>query len=75
MKLSRFLTEGRIKLEMDTVVVAPAEGVSLERWRQESKRLIISELVELLEQNSRIGNRTKLTNDFINREKKASATG
>jgi mannitol/fructose-specific phosphotransferase system IIA component (Ntr-type) len=72
MRLSRFLTEDRIKLEMTTVIEPAAEGVSAERWLQEGKRLIINELVELLETNSRIGNRTKLTNDFVNREKKAS---
>jgi len=66
------LTEDRIKLEMETTIEPPAEGVSIEKWRQEGKRLIVNELVELLERNSRIGNRTKLISDFVNREKKAS---
>jgi len=72
MKLSRYLTEERVKLEMETVVEPPAEGVSLKKWREESKRKIINELVDLLENGSRIGNRTKLVTDFINRERKAS---
>jgi PTS system fructose-specific IIC component len=72
MKLSRYLTEEVVKLEMVTVIEPPAEGTSLKRWREDSKRLIINELVELLENGSRIGNRTKLVNDFVNREKKAT---
>jgi mannitol/fructose-specific phosphotransferase system IIA component (Ntr-type) len=32
----------------------------------------MNELVELLENGSRVGNRTKLLNDFVNREKKAT---
>ncbi len=72
MKLSRFLTEEVIKLEMETVVEPPAEGASVKRWQEENKRLVLNELVSLLESGSRIGNRTKLLNDFINREKKAT---
>jgi len=72
MKLSRYLTEERVKLEMETVVEPPAEGVPLKKWREEGKRRIINELVDLLENGSRIGNRTKLVTDFINRERKAS---
>ena len=72
MRLSRYLTEDRIKLEMETVIEPPPEGVSIEKRRQEGKRFIINELVDSLEKSSRIGNRTKLTNDFYNREKKAS---
>ena len=66
------MTEDHIKLEMETIVEPPAEGVSIDKWRQEGKRLIVNELVDLLERNSRIGNRTKLISDFVNREKKAS---
>jgi len=72
MKLSRYLSEEVVKLEMETVIEPPAEGTSLIRWREDNKRLIINELVELLENGSRIGNRTKLVNDFVNREKKAT---
>lgn len=72
MRLSRHLTEATIRLEMETVLTPPAEGVSYVKWRQEGKREIIGELVDILEAGSRIGNRTKLINDFVNREKKAS---
>jgi PTS system fructose-specific IIC component len=57
---------------MVTVVEPLLEGESVEKWRLEGKRLIINELVDLLENGSRVGNRTKLQNDFFNREKKAS---
>jgi len=72
MKLSRYLTEAAIKLEMETAVEPLPEGGSVKKWREERKRLILEELVQLLENGSRIGNRTKLVNDFVNREKKAS---
>ena len=72
MKLSRYLPEAAIKLEMETVIEPLPEGGSLKKWRDEAKRKIINELVDLLEDGARIGNRTKLLNDFVNREKKAT---
>jgi PTS system fructose-specific IIC component len=72
MKLSRYLSEDVVKLEMETVIEPPTEGTSVKRWREEGKRMILNELVMLLENGSRIGNRTKLLNDFVNREKKAT---
>jgi len=72
MKLSRYIDEAAVKLEMATVIEAPEEGGSLERWRQEGKRKILEELVDLLENGFRIGNHSKLVTDFVNREKKAS---
>ncbi len=72
MKLSRYLTEEVIRLEMETVIEPPAEGTSVRKWREEGKRLVLNELVSLLENGSRIGNRSKLLNDFVNREKKAT---
>lgn len=72
MKLSRTLTEESIKLDMDTKIEPLGEEESLEKWRLDGKRQIIEELVDLLEVESRIGNRTKLVTDFFNREKKAS---
>ncbi|UCD62570.1 MAG: PTS sugar transporter subunit IIA, partial [Candidatus Zixiibacteriota bacterium] len=55
-----------------TVIEPPGEDNSIDRWRQQSKELILEELVSLLEVGNRIGNRSKLLLDFINREKKAS---
>ncbi len=72
MKISRYINEELVKLEMETVIEPPEEGVSIERWRQKSKELILAELVDLLSNHARVGNRNKLLTDFINREKKAS---
>ncbi len=57
---------------MTTKIEPPEEGQSIERWRMEGKRLVLSELVDLLNENARVGNRNKLLLDFFNREKKAS---
>ncbi len=72
MNLSRYFTEDLIKLEMTTVIEPLGEDESAERWRQSGKELILEELVSLLEVGNRIGNRSKLLLDLINREKKAS---
>ena len=72
MKLSRYMREDVIKLEMTTVLEPLDNGNSIERWRQQAKESIINELVDLLESGYRIGNKSKLVIDFINREKKAT---
>ncbi len=72
MNISRYMNKRLIKLEMDTKIDPPDEGISIERWRQQSKEWILLELVKLLDENARIGNCNKLLLDFINREKKAS---
>ncbi|MFZ5980463.1 MAG: PTS sugar transporter subunit IIA [Candidatus Zixiibacteriota bacterium] len=72
MRISRFLSENHIKLDMQTVIEPLEEGASLEKWRLDAKERIISELVDLLEQNGRVGNKTKFILDYVNREKKAT---
>ncbi len=72
MNLSRYLTEDLVKLEMTTELEPIPENGSVEKWRLRSKELILSELVDLLDHGARIGNRTKLLLDFVNREKKAT---
>ncbi len=72
MKLSRYFTEELIKLEMETVVEPLTEGMSETKWLLNTKKMILDELVTLLETGNRIGNRSKLLLDFINREKKAT---
>ncbi len=72
MNISRYMNEQLVKLEMDTRIDPPEEGNSIERWRQQSKAQILFELVDLLDENARVGNRNKLLLDFVNREKKAS---
>lgn len=72
MNLSRYLTEERVKLAMTTVIEPYTNGGSRDKWLQRSKELVLEELVDLLDQGARIGNRNKLLIDFVNREKKAS---
>jgi fructose PTS system EIIA component len=72
MRISRYLKEEAIKLEMTTLVEPLQEGASLEKWRQAGKEKVIDELVTMLESGYRIGNRTKLVSDFVNRERKAT---
>ena len=57
---------------VDVPVEPCPEGASVEKWRLEGKVQILDELLTLLENGSRIGNRTKLKTDFINRAKKAT---
>jgi PTS system fructose-specific IIC component len=72
MHISRYLTEDRVKLEMTTRIEPASDGMSIDKWRQRGKEAILSELVDLLEQGNRVGNKTKLLLDFVNREKKAT---
>ena len=72
MNLSRYFKEELIKLEMTTAIEPLAEDMSESKWIQNGKENILDELVTLLESGSRIGNRTKLLLDYVNREKKAT---
>jgi len=74
MNISRYMSEHAIKLEMDTQIEPLEEGCSAEKWLQNGKEMILDELVTLLENGNRIGNRTKLLLDFVNREKKATTS-
>ena len=72
MNISRYMTEEAVKLEMETVIDPPEEEQSIDKWREQSKALILLELVDLLDESFRGGNRNKLLLDFVNREKKAT---
>lgn len=72
MNLSRYFKEELVKLEMTTVIEPKSEDMSESKWRQQGKEKVLDELVSLLESGARIGNRTKLLLDFVNREKKAT---
>lgn len=72
LNIARFMSEELIKLEMDTVTPEYVDGSSVEKWRQKLKEMIIDELVTLLENSGRIGNRSKFQTDFVNRERKAT---
>ena len=72
MNIARYLSESSIKLEMETVIEPAVDSAPVERWRQQGKEAILDELVTVLENGHRVGNRSKLLVDFINREKQAS---
>ena len=72
MNLARYFKEELVKLEMTTVVEPLREDESESKWKQNIKENVLDELVTLLESGVRIGNRTKLLNDYINRERKAT---
>lgn len=72
MNIARYLCEQSIKIEMTSKINPPEEGASISKWKLKSKEIILDELVSVLECGFRVGNRTKLLADFVNREKKAS---
>lgn len=73
MNLARLLDPALIKLTMETRFEPPADGEEkTRRQRRDDKEQILDELVALLEKSGKVGNRTKLLTDFINRERKAS---
>lgn len=72
MNLARLLDPKLIKLSMITrIEMEPGMSPTTKQVRQ-NKELILDELVSVLEISGRVGNRTKLLTDFINRERKAS---
>lgn len=77
MNIARLLDPALIKLSMETRITTPPDGVTkTPRQLRDDKELILDELVSILEVSPKVGNRTKLLTDFINRERKAStATG
>ena len=72
MNISRYMNEAAVRLEMTTQVLPLEEDQSIDKWREQCKALVLFELVDILDENSRIGNRNKLLLDFTNREKQAS---
>ncbi len=77
MNIARLLDPALIKLSMDTRIEPARDGFEkTPRQLREDKESILDELVTLLENSGKVGNRTKLLTDFVNRERKAStATG
>jgi fructose PTS system EIIBC or EIIC component len=72
MKLSRYITEEAIKLDMATRIEPLGEDESEAKWLQSAKEQVLAELVSLLDESYRIGNYNKLLIDFANRERKAT---
>jgi len=78
MNIARLLKTDLIKLRMETPRAMEGdesdgdEAEPSKRQLREQKRAVLDELVTLLEKSGRIGNRSKLLNEFENREKKAT---
>lgn len=73
MHLARLLKPELILLEMETRnPPEPDPPYSRDRYIQEIKESVLAELAGLLDQSGRIGNKTKLLRDLVNRERKAT---
>lgn len=72
MNVSRYMSEAAVLLEMKTVVLPLEDDQPVDKWREQCKALVLFELVDILDENSRIGNRNKLLLDFTNRERQAT---
>lgn len=72
MNLARYFSESLVKLEMDTVIEPLEDGASETKHQLRTKQAILDELVTMLDDNGRVGNRNKLLIDYVNREKKAT---
>lgn len=73
MNLARLLKPELIKLELETTNPPPADPpLSSERVVWIVKESVLSELTDLIASGARIGNRNKLYNDLLNRERKAT---
>ncbi len=74
MRITRYIREDLIKLEMDTVrdpeIEAQLEGQH-DRIVAHYRERVIAEIADLLEQSGKVGNRNKLYTDLSNREKRA----
>jgi mannitol/fructose-specific phosphotransferase system IIA component (Ntr-type) len=72
--LMRYLSEERVKLELDTVMPSEEELEERprEKWLLEVKRSVISELTDLLATSPHIQKPQKLFVDLFNREKQWS---
>lgn len=72
MNISRFLSEDLIELDFRVDQEEAPEDSNSTKWRERNKERILEKLVKLLEKSDRTGNNTKLLNDFIHRERKAT---
>ncbi|MBK8233826.1 MAG: PTS sugar transporter subunit IIA [Candidatus Eisenbacteria bacterium] len=74
MDLARLLRPELILLELETKELPESElgETPLERYQWELKEQILGELVDLVDRSGRVGNKGKLLQDLVNREKKAT---
>ncbi len=74
MQLSRLLRPELILLEMETLDLPEEEREEIpkDRYALRQKEAILEELVALLDRGGRVGNKKKLAQDLLSREKKAT---
>ncbi|MCP4708289.1 MAG: hypothetical protein GY869_06675, partial [Planctomycetes bacterium] len=69
MEISRYLKTELIKLELETRIEPdPETGELTKRLLRDGKVQLLTEMVELMDENGRIGNPSKLITDLYNRE-------
>lgn len=72
MNISRYFKEESIILDFSPELEPPPDDLNSSRWKERNKEQVLSDLVDILENSGRTGNKCKLLTDFINRERKAS---
>lgn len=72
MSIWRYFRENLIVLDFQAEQEPEPEDSTSEKWKERNKERILSALVDILEKSDLTGNRCKLLNDFINRERKAT---
>jgi mannitol/fructose-specific phosphotransferase system IIA component (Ntr-type) len=73
MRMAQLLRRGFVCLELEVPEIEPPEDdLHRKRWVRENKEIVLTELVRLLDERGRVGNKSQLFHDLWNREKKAS---
>ncbi len=73
MNLARYIRPDLVRMELQaTMPPEPEEPYNRERFLWTIKETVLCELADLVAGSGRVGNLRKLTNDLLNREKKAT---
>ncbi|MBI3271265.1 MAG: PTS sugar transporter subunit IIA [Planctomycetes bacterium] len=73
MQLTRYLRPAQVKLDLDTRHDPERQAeLSPHRYLESLKESVLAELAELLDASGKVGNKSKLLTDLINRERKAT---
>ena len=73
MQLTRYLRPAQVKLDLETRNDPEREAeVSPQRYLASLKESVLAELADLLDASGKVGNKSKLLTDLINRERKAT---
>ena len=72
MRMVLLLRRGFVCLELDVPEIEPPEDdLHRKRWVRENKEVVLTELVRLLDETGRVGNKSQLLHDLWNREKRS----